>query len=308
MTDDQLTHAQHEVQRLLGRNLLRLQQFERDLKMLYTHFSLSASLGQDVTALRKKRHESVAKSTLGQVAETLMKEFMVSEDASSDNNAAPNAHESFSVTLRHGISMSAEQRTRMLTEMDELIAMRNHLVHDFIAEYDLISLESCMKAETYLHTCYKHISTRHNELRGWLKGLTAKIELLRQLFESPAIHNLFVKGIVPQDQQLTLIEDGRPIEFQFIANDIKRNDHSHWSGTDIVRELHKAARHLAGQDGWTSLEQARLWLAQHAPGENPEKYGCHSWKQLVHESGAFELQHRRDSTGVGSRWFRGKQN
>lgn len=303
MTGDLLTEEQHEVQRLLGRCLLRLQQFERACKMLYVHFSLSASLGEDVKELREKRRQQVAKLSLGQVATLLMEKFITSEDEKIVvDDAEPKSRQSPSIEFRHAISMPPEQRTRTLAEIDEFIEMRNQLVHHFIEKHDLWSIEGCQTAKSHLSECYDRITTQDDEIRDWLKNIAATMEMFRQFIDSDAGHDLLIKGILPKDRELTLIRNELPIKF----NVIMPGGDTNWSSTRIVGELRQAANHLAESDGWTSLEAARFWLARHAPDEVPTKYGYQSWKQLIHESGQFELQNRRNKTGAGSRWFRAR--
>lgn len=304
MTNDPLTPAQHEVQRLLGKCLLRLQQLERDYKTLYVHFSLSASIGQDVGKLHAERRQQVAKLTLGQTTDKLLKAFMTKENEDCTDHAEPEDPQSLAIAYRHRISMPPEQRDRTLAEIDELIEMRNQLVHQFIAQYDLWSVEGCLEAKPYLQACYDRIAAQHDQLRDWLKNMAATQDMFRQFIESETFQAFFIEGTPPKNQELTFIRNELPMTLTLTASFTMPDDSQDWASSRIVHKLREATYHHAEPDGWTSLETARFWLAQHAPDETPTKYGCQSWKQLVHESGQFELQHRRNEQGAGSRWFK----
>lgn len=71
-----------------------------------------------------------------------------------------------------------------------------------------------------------------------------------------------------------------------------------WPGSAIVRALQEAASELA-VEGWTTVAEAGRWIAERYPEQQPAKYGCSSWRQIVHESRFFELRYFE----VGGRRF-----
>ncbi|WP_329957955.1 OST-HTH/LOTUS domain-containing protein [Stenotrophomonas sp. 232] len=79
-----------------------------------------------------------------------------------------------------------------------------------------------------------------------------------------------------------------------------------WPSAGIVRALRDAAAELA-IDGWTPVASAGRWIAERLPEHLPAKYGCSSWRQVVHESRLFELRYR-DVGGQRAAWYRAKQN
>ena len=72
----------------------------------------------------------------------------------------------------------------------------------------------------------------------------------------------------------------------------------------IVRAL-RAAIEANAVDGWARLDEARQWLAQHDPDQIPNRYGCHTWPQVLSESRCFQLEYRPGPTGKVA-WFRAK--
>lgn len=49
------------------------------------------------------------------------------------------------------------------------------------------------------------------------------------------------------------------------------------------------------------------WIAERHPDQLPAKYGCSSWRQVVHESRLFELRYR-EVDGQRAAWYRAKQD
>ncbi len=70
----------------------------------------------------------------------------------------------------------------------------------------------------------------------------------------------------------------------------------------IVRALREAAREL-GRDGWTRVANAGYGIASRYPVQTPAHYRCRSWRQVLHESGLFDLR-RRKIDGPRSAWYR----
>lgn len=76
----------------------------------------------------------------------------------------------------------------------------------------------------------------------------------------------------------------------------------HWPMSGIVSSLREAEVALAqgGQDGWTVLNAAIAWQRQHAPEQTPKRYGCSSWRQVLHESGQFEVRKQAPAEGAAA--------
>lgn len=103
--------------------------------------------------------------------------------------------------------------------------------------------------------------------------------LTAEFVQSDVFHDLVVNGIAP---------DGTV----------------DWSAAGIVRELRGAARELA-VDGWTPVATAGRWNAERHPEQLRAKYGCSSWRQVLHESRQFELRYR-EIDGRRAAWYRPK--
>ena len=58
------------------------------------------------------------------------------------------------------------------------------------------------------------------------------------------------------------------------------------------------------QTRWTELNAAIAWIAKQHPDQTPRRYGCSSWRQVLHESGEFEVMKKKPApaptTGGGT--------
>lgn len=61
-------------------------------------------------------------------------------------------------------------------------------------------------------------------------------------------------------------------------------------GAGIVRALQEATGVLAVEN-WAAVAEAGRWIAERYPEQQPKKYGCSSWRQIVQETRFFELRY-----------------
>ncbi len=78
MTDDPRPELQRNVQRLLGRCMLRLQQYERLMKALLAHYELTGPL-DTLEAQRAARIEKLSDKSLGILVKALFETYAVVE-------------------------------------------------------------------------------------------------------------------------------------------------------------------------------------------------------------------------------------
>ncbi len=158
--DDALISAQHEVQRLLGLCLLRLQAYERGVKVLLTEhrtaFDASARpLPGSVPDIRQK--------TLGALVGELLGSVLVAH-GQGRQTLADDADFAFLFQL----GFSEIDLTSTEADLRDLVALRNRLVHHFLDENDLSTQEGCRTAQLALTTALDRVGTAYGELRQWL--------------------------------------------------------------------------------------------------------------------------------------------
>lgn len=275
--DDALSTLQREVQRLLGRCLLRLQQYEKLMKAIVAHHEITAT-GMPLASNQEQRIADAASKTLGTLVGTLLGSYVTTGET--DDASAPDARDDIiSFKMKMCLNISAEDYSRTQDDLKELVSMRNDLVHHFIDHHDLWSLDGCRGAHDALTAAYGRIDQHFEQLRGWAEHMDQVRRLAAEFVQSAAFHDLVIHGIAP---------DGSV----------------NWPAAGIVQTLREAAAELA-VDGWTPVASAGRWIAERHPEHLPAKYGCSSWRQVVHESRLFELRYR-EVNGQRAAWYRAK--
>jgi len=270
--------SQREVQRLIGRCMLRIQQYEKLMKALLADHEL-AGAADALEAQRSARAEKFSDKSLGQLVEALFKAYVVPEGFEKEllpDGKAPSDQISMAFAFRR--SMPLEHWNETKAAVEDLVALRNDLVHHFIERFDLWTDDGCADAKFYLEEAYRRVDGHYSELAAWAKGEEEARGQFLQFVQSPAFQDMLVNGIAP---------DG---SFD-------------WPSTGIVRILRDAGN-LHGVDGWVRLNDALAWIAETHEEQRPEKYGCRTWAQVLHESRQFDLQYRADAVGSKVAWYR----
>ncbi|CUH45454.1 OST-HTH/LOTUS domain-containing protein [Ruegeria atlantica] len=280
-SDNALHAVQLEIERLLGRCLLQLQQYERLLKIIVAHHEISASTDAGgVVNVERKADTSV--KTLGSLVTNLFGSYIVTNEIETSVETAlsrPEATTSFG--MRMHLKLSDADFAQTEKELRELVQLRNNLVHHFIDEHDLGSEEGCRSAQNALVAAYNRIDWHLEQLRGWDENMDQSRRAMAEFIQTDVFHDLVVNGIAP---------DGTVF----------------WPAAGVVSCLREAARELA-VDGWAPVVDAGRRIAEQYPDQLPAKYGCSSWRQVVHESRIFELRYR-EVDGKRAAWYRGKDN
>lgn len=270
--------SQPEVQRALGRCVLSLQQYEHLLKALVAQHELAGSV-DTLDAQQAARRDKLANLTLGGLVKALFETVVVPEGFERELlSAHPKPPDQPVLAISFRLAFAPDRLADLRAQVEELVLMRNELVHHFIQRFDLWTEEGCATALRHLQDSHALIRLHLDQLRDWIRSLDASRAQAAAVLESKAFEDLFVDGIAP---------DGR------IA----------WPASGIVCVLREAAQALS-QDGWTPLAAAREWLRARHPEQTPEKYGCRSWPQVLNESSLFELVYRQQDGGARAAWFR----
>lgn len=259
-----------EVEKLYGECLLRLQAFEIRLKATVATHRFSGSLDMP-DADQTKRINETRRKTMGALVGDLMGSILVA----SGQEGAPDADEDlagvgFDFTLQ--IVLRAEDYSRIVAEHRDLVAIRNSLVHHFLEKNNLTSERGRLQARDALTSALERVRRADLKLVGWMKDLERARRAMADELARPEVQDWIAAGRIP------------------------------WSTTKIVHALLDAVTELT-QDDWTSVEAAATWIASRHPHERPEKYGCRSWRQVIHESQLFELQLRK-MDGRRHAWYR----
>ncbi|MES2631832.1 MAG: hypothetical protein V4669_02610 [Pseudomonadota bacterium] len=172
--------AQREVQRRLGRCLIRLQQYERLLKSMLAYRELDGDPAQ-LRAVVKARMTAI--KTLGPLIEEFTKNAL-QLNSQGPRKAAPKrkASDKARIRMTQTIAVSPENHKVICAQLAELLALRNHLVHHFVAASDLWSESGCAQAASYLEESFRAIDAHYLSLREMSTAANALLaELSHQL-------------------------------------------------------------------------------------------------------------------------------
>lgn len=268
---------QHQVQRQLGRCLLRVQQYERLMKSILSAHEMGGPV-DELEARQAARIKRFSGKSLGQLVEALFETFVVSESSSAarEGSAASAPADKFSVSFQFHLAMEDDRLATVKSAVEDLVQVRNDLVHHFIERFDVWTNSGCESALEHLHACYERIDRHHAELTQWAEYLDRARRDAASFAQSGALTDWLVDGIQP---------DG-------IVD---------WSNAGIVRALRDASRECQ-QRGWTRLDTACAWIAQRHPQQTPARYSCRSWPEVLCRARVFRLEYRQeDSRKVA--WF-----
>lgn len=267
---------QREVQRLLGRCMLRLQQYEHLLKALVAHHKIAAP-ASSIEQARDERVQDVATDTLGVLVGKLLDSYVVMSGAEREDLVTSKRAAEVSFGFHSAIEMSAEDYAKTRDSLKDLVELRNGLVHHLIGRFDLWQANGCCAARDHLLTCYDRIESHYEQLRSWIEHTERARQLAAAFIRSSSYRDFVINGIAP---------DGMV----------------DWAAAGCVRLLLEASREVA-VDGWTPLDAAAQWIGAQYPDQTPEKYHCRSWQHVLFESRRFDLRYREED-GRKRAWYR----
>lgn len=213
MNTAELPELQRDVQRLLGRCMIRLQQHELLMKSMWVNHEVAGS-ASDLESSHAKRRDNVSKATLGGIATKLFESHIVDEP----NDAPlldPTAGESNEVSFgfRMQIQMQPDVYVRVRTAVTELVQLRNDLVHHFLERFDISQQDGCLQAVEYLSASSEQIEARFSELLAWAKATDDIKAQLAAYIVTDEFRDLVFNGAIPNTQSHQTREaehDGKP--------------------------------------------------------------------------------------------------
>lgn len=265
LNDDDLPQLQQEVQRLLGRCMLRLQQYERLIKAMVAHHKLSMP-SHDLDQARAAQIDSTARKTLGALVGELLGSYFVADKICPPEDATTVSSETLNrFALQMTVHLPDIDFTRFERELRELVDLRNSLVHHFIEQHDIGSSDGCRGAQEALIKASSRIDQHLAQLQEWAEDMQNLRQAMAEAMQSQAVKNFFINAIS---------SDGTV----------------NWFAAGIVSALREAFEALA-VDGWAPLAEAGEWITARYPEQLPAKYGCRSWRQVVHTAPDYELRY-----------------
>lgn len=272
--------VQREVQRKLGRCLIRLQQYERLLKALLptTDFQTSWQPGQPLQTSLQAAAERIQRQTLGGLVTEFIGIHSEPKQEAEEPDEVPEQEGAFFFRTQWRIETASGDLAGIESNLRGLVAMRNELVHHFLERFDLWTVDGCLDADRHLDDCFGRIDAHCRALHTRALAADAARQAMAVFMRSPEFVNQLYEGVLPDGQ-------------------------IHWPSTRVVQCLlqHCAVDPVA----WVVLGPVIQSMRADVPEEVPSKYGCKTWRQLLKRSELFEVRTDLDNrTGQGRTWFR----
>lgn len=268
-----------EVQRKFGRNLLRLQQYERLIKAIVAEHDIAGS-SSDLFDNRTAQYDAVAAKTMGQVVGSLVGNFIApTSSSSSSNDDPPDNLTTPWIRMTHRIEFADDDFKRVTQRLKDVVELRNELAHHFLEKYDIWSETGCLAADAYLDECFKLIDSSHHEMMQWAQRNTESKKIMADFMSSPEFVDLFVHGILPENAGVN------------------------W-GTSTIVNLLQDAENALSREGWTPLSEAIVYIRNREPEHTPSRYGCSSWRHVLHECDLFDIRKERAEGLPTETWYR----
>lgn len=262
--DEPVASLQREVQRKLGRCMLRLQQYERLVKALAVDFEI-AGPSDELEDIRRRRGEAVSKLTLGQLVNELSGTYLQPQQSgTAQSEWDPGDSNRIWFRMQTRMTLGQADYDQVVSGLKELVALRNDLVHHFLERFDVWSVTGCQDADAYLDASMVKVNGHYAELRHWALSTDDARRRMGAFLASPVGTDLLFDGIYP---------DGSV----------------DWPNCGIVRCLRVAAAEVA-VDGWASLDQVIAKMNLDHPEQTLKRYRCTSWRQVLHESKQFRIR------------------
>lgn len=256
---EDIEELKNEVLRKIGRNVVLYQQFEVMLKFLVTHGNFSGYVC-DLEKIKEQKKAKVMKNTLGQVAgEFLENTHGEYKETEKELPELPEKimHMSFSFKIQSDEKLYLQKKENLA----KIIQERNELIHQFVLNFNLNTIESLMQAESYLDAKREALLPEHENVKQLLKSLDEGRKEVAKLIVSGEADRLWELDELRQEYVVKLL--GQIIEVA------KRND------------------------GWTLLTHAGQLLHQNGPDQLEEvkkKYKCRTLKDLIIKTEIFDLE------------------
>ena len=200
LNDEDLHALQHEVQRLLGRCLLRLQQYERLIKAMLAHHSLSGPI-DDLERAKAAKIDETARKTLGTLVGDLLGSYVVADEIDPPEETTNQSPAGVNwVAMQTWISLPNAQFGRVKSELRETVLLRNNLVHHFIDQHEIFSSDGCRDAQDTLIIAYNRIDQHLGQLREWAEDTKKTRQALSDFLQSEQFEDVFSRDRPPMEK------------------------------------------------------------------------------------------------------------
>lgn len=193
-SEPELLPLQRDVQRAIGRALLRFQHLERVLKGLVAGRFMSGAPGQ-AEASAKQRREQVMSSPLGWLKEELLGKYLHPQGHVADESELEKAAAKGHIAFRFNIEVPPEDHASLSQHLLVVHERRNVVVHHFLDNFDLQSRESCTAALMYLEETHRLLDTHQGEVLQFAEWAAGMNQVMARQLQAPQLAAFLEAGL-----------------------------------------------------------------------------------------------------------------
>lgn len=173
-TEIELSDARDQVLRKIGRNAVNFQKMEAMLKVLNSHQSLSGSLS-DIPRLAAKAKKLNAKRPMGELANA----FIKSAYASAKEDGTPADPKAITIAFHLRLESEPTLVSKRKGALRSVVTERNKLLHQWLAEVDPNSMDSCK-------TLGAKLDEQHKRIWPEFEALSSIVQAVREHYREVA--------------------------------------------------------------------------------------------------------------------------
>lgn len=170
-----------EIERKIGRNVLRFQRIEAGLKFLLIGSDLSGYL-DEIKDVCERQTKAVNGRTMGQVATQLLDK--IQSDSPVEDITGPEGLKGIWVAFGFRVETDALSRDELRSSLSSLVAERNELVHHFLSKLDFTSAEGASAAMEHLDRQHERAKVTLDWVRSCVETWNAAGEAFAEYFAS----------------------------------------------------------------------------------------------------------------------------
>lgn len=258
MSDDPLEALKAELQRRVGRNLLRYQAIEQMMKFLLVNAKVSITAQGPAPAFLK-RQEAILRQTMGQLRDQYFRELL-SDAGEVEDESMPTNVPRLTTTFHLDCGPGSDDLIRQQAAFASMVEDRNNLVHHFLSQKTLATAEQFQDAIDHLERQREKVIPLHDHLKSLVDALVAGRKQMAEFLASD--------------------EATRQFELHFLQQ------------SRLVAVLFQASQVLGTAEGWLPLSTAGHVLRREATEDFQamhQRYGHRTLKQLVIATELFEI-------------------
>lgn len=250
---EELEKVNDDILFKIGRNVILFQKIEKNLKLILSNNYISGPISE-IPKLKKEKESFVHKQTMGMLINDFVNNTVNSRPEEQDPDDINEPHLRIAFTIETD-NTRFEERKILLSE---LLKERNNLVHHLLSEFNLSSIEDCIKLNKKLDIQYDNGVAELRLLNSHLSAFSEAQKTFANLLQydefinlllNPAANSAFINALITISKEHSRCDGWTDLRIagkilnetmQDLVNTLKRN-----SGQKTLAKLIKSTNLFA---------------------------------------------------------------